>query len=318
MATAPALFITMSASGHDTQKVYSAAFHPQWGFFATTQPLHRGHRQCAREGAVGDSAAGMTRYGFTAAATDAWAMLPSSTRGDCTPVAAARNRRRRRYTPRTMADVDSRSGAAYHTPAILQWVDALHHAHDSALAYAFDAPAAHGMPAIQVGRGEGALLGMLLRLAGARRVVEVGTLAGYSTVHLARAVGPEGHVWSIEYDPRHAAVARDVLARAGLGDRVTVLEGAGVDVLPALVAEGPFDAVFLDADKVSYDRYGRWAAANLRPGGMLVGDNVYLFGRLLGEADDAAAMRRFHTEAAAHFDTVCVPTPDGLLLGIKR
>lgn len=217
-----------------------------------------------------------------------------------------------------MADIDSRSGTVYHSTEILSWVDGLHHPHDSALAYAFAAPERHGMPAIQVGRGEGVLIAMLLRLAGARRVVEVGTLAGYSTIHLARAVGPSGHVWSVEYDAKHAVVARDALQHAGVGERVTVVEGAGVDVLPTLDPNGPFDAVFLDADKVSYDRYGRWAAANLRPGGLLIGDNVFLFGRLLGDEDDARAMRRFHEEARAHFDTVCVPTPDGLLVGVKR
>lgn len=217
-----------------------------------------------------------------------------------------------------MADNDSRSGAAYHDKAILEWVDGLHHPHDGGLAYAFGAPERHGMPAIQVGRGEGALLGMLLRLAGAREVVEVGTLAAYSTIHLARAVGPTGHVWSIEYDMKHAGVAREVLSAAGLGARVTVVEGAGVDALPTLESEGPFDAVFIDADKVSYDRYGQWAATHLRPGGLLIGDNVFLFGRLLGDADDAVAMRRFHEEARQHFDTVCIPTPDGLLVGVKR
>lgn len=217
-----------------------------------------------------------------------------------------------------MADIDSRSGATYYDKAILQWVDGLHHPHDGGLAYAFAAPERHGMPAIQVGRGEGALLGMLLRLAGAREVVEVGTLAAYSTIHLARAVGPTGHVWSVEYDAKHAGVAREVLKVAGLDARVTVVEGAGVDALPTLEAEGPFDAVFIDADKVNYDRYGQWAAKHLRPGGLLIGDNVFLFGRLLGDEADAVAMRRFHEEARQAFDTVCVPTPDGLLVGVKR
>ncbi len=217
-----------------------------------------------------------------------------------------------------MADTDSRAGTAYYDRAILGWVDALHHPHDDALAHAFAAPERNGMPAVQVGRGEGALLAMLLRLAGAREVVEVGTLAGYSTIHLARAVGPTGHVWSLEYDPKHAAVARDSLERAGLGARVTVVEGAAVDTLPTLESEGPIDAVFIDADKGNYDRYGAWAAAHLRPGGLLLGDNVFLFGRLLGDAPDAVAMRRFHEQARARFDTTCIPTPDGLLVGVKR
>lgn len=217
-----------------------------------------------------------------------------------------------------MADNDSRQGTAYFNPAILAWVDGVHHPHDSALAAAFTAPERHGMPAIQVGRAEGALIGMLLRLARAREAVEVGTLAAYSTLHLARAVGTTGHVWTVEYDAKHAAVAREVIADAGLTARVTVKEGAGVDVLPAIEPEGPFDAVFIDADKVNYDRYGAWAAKNLRPGGLLIGDNVFLFGRLLGDGDDAKAMRRFHEQAREHFDTVCVPTPDGLLVGVKR
>jgi caffeoyl-CoA O-methyltransferase len=217
-----------------------------------------------------------------------------------------------------MADNDSRSGTAYFDKLILEWVDGVHHPHDAGLEGAFAAPAIHGMPAIQVGRAEGALLAMLLRLANAKKVVEVGTLAGYSTIHLARAVGPEGHVWSVEYDPKHAAVARDVLRSAGVGDRVTVVEGAGLDMLPTLEPNGPFDAVFIDADKVNYERYGRWAARNLRPGGLLIGDNVFLFGRLLEDGDDAVAMRRFHEDARDEFDTVCIPTPDGLLVGVKR
>jgi caffeoyl-CoA O-methyltransferase len=174
------------------------------------------------------------------------------------------------------------------------------------------------MPAIQVAPSEGKLLGMLIALAGARRVVEVGTLAGYSALRIARALPEDGKLWSIEYDPRHAAVARASIAAAGLSERVEVLEGPGVEVLARLVPHGPFDAVFIDADKGNYDRYGRWAHANLRSGGLLLGDNAYLFGRLLEDSPEAAAMRRFHEEAAASFDTVCIPTPDGLLLGVKR
>jgi caffeoyl-CoA O-methyltransferase len=174
------------------------------------------------------------------------------------------------------------------------------------------------MPAIQVGPAEGRTLFLLLRLIGARKVVEVGTLAGYSTIHMARALATDGHLWTIEYDPKHAEVARENLARAGLAERVTVLVGAGVDVLPTLAAHGPFDAVFVDADKKSYDQYGRWARAHLRRGGLLIGDNAYYFGNLTEDTPEALAMRRFHEEAAAAFDTACVPTPDGMLVGIKR
>ncbi len=217
-----------------------------------------------------------------------------------------------------MADPDSRAGASYGSPAVLAFVHATHCPQDAALQRAFDAPALHGMPAIQVGLSEGRLLGMLARLAGARRVVEVGTLAGYSTLHLARALPPDGHVWTLEFDPRHAAVARDNLAAGGERDRVTVVVGPALTTLPQIESHGPFDLVFIDADKGNYDAYGRWAAANLRPGGMLLGDNAYFFGRLTEDSPDAAAMRRFHQESTRAFDTVCIPTPDGLLLGIKR
>lgn len=216
-----------------------------------------------------------------------------------------------------MADVHSRAGERYADEKVRAYVDGLHAPHDQALTLAFQAPEREKMPAIQVAPSEGKLLGMLIALAGARRVVEVGTLAGYSALRIARALPPDGKLWSIEYDPRHAQVARASVAAAGLSDRVEVLEGPGVAVLERLVQHGPFDAVFIDADKGNYDRYGRWARANLRKGGLLLGDNAYFFGRLLEQSPEAEAMRRFHEEAAASFDTVCIPTPDGLLLGIK-
>lgn len=217
-----------------------------------------------------------------------------------------------------MADPLSRAGERYATAEILAYVGRLHAAEDSALQTAARAAELDGLPPIQVGPSEGRLLGLLLRLAGAKRVVEVGTLAGYSSVWMARALPEGGHLWSLEHDPHHAAVARRNLAAAGLSDRVTVLEGPAIDVLPSLEAHGPFDAVFLDADKGNYDRYGAWAETNLRRGGVLLADNVYFFGRLLGDERDAQAMRSFHEAAARSFETVCIPTPDGLLLGIKR
>ena len=217
-----------------------------------------------------------------------------------------------------MSDSESRQGHGYATPEILDWLDRLHAAHDAPLEKAFDAPGRHGMPAIQLGPSESRLLEVLLGLAGARRVVEIGTLAGYSAIRIARALPAEGRLWTIEADSRHAAVARENLEAAEVADRVTVLEGAALGVLPSLERHGPFDAVFVDADKGNYDAYGRWATRSLRPGGLLLGDNAYLFGRLMERNDEAAAMRRFHEEAALHFDTVCIPTPDGLLLGVKR
>ncbi|HQQ76512.1 MAG TPA: O-methyltransferase [Thermoanaerobaculia bacterium] len=217
-----------------------------------------------------------------------------------------------------MADMDSRAGLSYATREILDWLAGVHAPQDAALARAFDAPAAHGMPAIQLGASEAKAVALLLRLAGARKVVEVGTLAGYSALAMARALPDDGHVWTIEFDPKHVRVARENLAAAGLASKVTVLEGAGLDVLPTLEPFGPFDAVFVDADKRNYDGYGRWAARNVRKGGLLIGDNAFLFGRLLEDSAEAAAMRRFHEEARETFDTVCLPTLDGMLVGVRR
>ena len=215
-----------------------------------------------------------------------------------------------------MADSSSRGGERYATPPILDYVNRVHADHDGALAQAFAVP--DGIPAIQVGPSEGKLLYLLLRLAQAKRVVEVGTLVGYSAIHMARALPPGGHLWSIEFEPKHAEVARDNVARAGLADRVTIVVGAGRDVLPTLAGHGPFDAVFIDADKISYDFYGRWAVEHLRPGGLVLGDNAYLFGELMEDTDRGRAMRAFHELVATTCDSTCVPTPDGLVVGIKR
>lgn len=217
-----------------------------------------------------------------------------------------------------MADEASRQGTIYWTPEILAFVEKIHAGHDEHLQRAFDAPGIHGMPAIQVGASEGKLLGLLLALAGARKVVEIGTLAGYSALWMTRHLPPEGHIWSIELDPRHLDVAQANLKAAGMKDRVTLLEGPALDILGILEKHGPFDAVFIDADKGNYDRYGRWAAKHLRPGGLLLADNAFFFGRLLEDSADAAAVRRLHQEVPADFDSVCIPTPDGVLLGIRR
>lgn len=216
-----------------------------------------------------------------------------------------------------MADQASRSGDRYATPQILDWAARTHHPADPGLNRAFTAPATHGMPEIQLGPAEGRLLEVLLRLAGARKVVEIGTLAGYSALWMARALPADGHLWTIEADASHAAVAREVVEDGGYEDRITVIEGDALDVLPKLSDSGPFCAVFVDADKARYDRYGHWATANLRDGGLLIGDNAYLFGHLLEDREDAAAMRRFHEEMADHYLSLCVPTPDGLAVGVK-
>jgi predicted O-methyltransferase YrrM len=131
---------------------------------------------------------------------------------------------------------------------------------------------AAGLRAIDVSPLQGKLLHLFARAIGAKRVLEIGTLGGYSTLWLARAVGEDGQVVTLEIQPQYAEVARANLARAGVGDRVEIRVGAALDLLPAV--EGPFDLVFIDADKANQDNYLAWALKLARPGAVIVGDNV--------------------------------------------
>ncbi|ATQ27508.1 O-methyltransferase [Rhodococcus ruber] len=145
---------------------------------------------------------------------------------------------------------------------------------DPALTAALEANAAAGLPPIDVAPVQGKLLHLLARIRGARRILEIGTLGGYSTIWLARAVGDDGRVVTLEYEPRHAEVARANLDRAGVGERVEVRVGAALDLLPSLEGEAPFDLVFVDADKENNPHYVRWALRLGRPGTVIVVDNV--------------------------------------------
>jgi predicted O-methyltransferase YrrM len=143
---------------------------------------------------------------------------------------------------------------------------------DAALDAALEASDTAGLPRIAVSANQGKLLNLLARLRGARRILEIGTLGGYSTIWLARALPADGQLITLEYDPKHAEVARANIARAGLADRVEVRLGAALDTLPSL--EGPFDLSFIDADKVNNPAYFRAALAMSEPGSVIVVDNV--------------------------------------------
>jgi predicted O-methyltransferase YrrM len=153
-----------------------------------------------------------------------------------------------------------------------------------ALDAALAASAEAGLPAINVAPNQGKMLMLLAQAAGARRILEIGTLGGYSTIWLARALPPEGRLISLEYDPRHAEVARANLERAGVAERCEVRVGRALDLLPAV--EGPFEFVFIDADKPSNPDYFAWAVRLARPGGLIVIDNVVRSGGV-ADADSA-------------------------------
>jgi predicted O-methyltransferase YrrM len=167
---------------------------------------------------------------------------------------------------------------AYFTHALVQPDDVL----ESALA---DSVAA-GLPAIQVSPPQGKMLHLWARAMGARKILEIGTLGGYSTIWLARALPPGGMLVTLEIDPEHAMVAQSNLARAGLSGMVDLRLGRALDTLPMLQAEevGPFDFVFIDADKPSNPDYYRWALKLSRPGSLIVIDNVVREGKVLDGA----------------------------------
>jgi len=169
---------------------------------------------------------------------------------------------------------------------------------DEDLQAALDAAAAAGLPAIQVSPPQGRLLAQLARLVGARSVLEFGTLGGYSTILLARALAPGGRLVTLEANPEYAEVARGSIERAGLGEQVEIRVGPALEALPGLEDEGagPFDLVFIDADKVNTPNYFAWALERTRPGGLIVADNVVRDGTLADADGDetAQAQRRLH------------------------
>jgi predicted O-methyltransferase YrrM len=158
---------------------------------------------------------------------------------------------------------------------------------------------AAGLPAINVAPNQGKLLMLLAQMAGARRILEIGTLGGYSTIWLGRALPQDGELVTLEYEPRHAEVARKNIERAGLAGRVEVKVGRGVDLLPGLT--GPFDFVFIDADKASNPDYFREALRLSRLGTVIVVDNVVRAGAVLKAGGDAnvEGIRRMNVLIAA-------------------
>jgi predicted O-methyltransferase YrrM len=159
---------------------------------------------------------------------------------------------------------------------------------DAALAAALADSDAAGLPAIQVTPNQGRFLQLLARSIGARAILELGTLGGYSTLWLARGLAPGGRLVTLEAEPRHAEVARASFARAGLAGVISIRVGPALDTLPKLVAEGagPFDLVFIDADKPSLPDYFQWSLRLARPGTVIVVDNVVRDGEV---ADDGSA-----------------------------
>ena len=161
-----------------------------------------------------------------------------------------------------------------------------------------------GLPAIGVSRLQGKFLEVLVRICGARRVLEIGTLGGYSTIWMARALPEDGRIVTLEFDLHHAEVASTNLLRAGVAERVDLRLGPAIEILPKLVgtSDAPFDLIFIDADKESYSEYLDWALKLSRIGTVIVADNVVRDGKVIDpECDDprVQGIRRFAARLAA-------------------
>jgi caffeoyl-CoA O-methyltransferase len=214
--------------------------------------------------------------------------------------------------------------------AVDHYIDELFAPQDDALQAAVQSLADAEMPHIHVTPNQGKLLHVLALLCGARRILEIGTLSGYSAIWMARALPPEGRLITLESDAKHASVARQNIERAGLAPQVEVREGSALDILPRLLEEGagPFDMVFIDADKEPYTDYLRWSLRLARPGTLIVADNVIRKGRVLDAAgDDAglAGIQQFNAVLAAEPGVAATILPtmgakgyDGLALAVVK
>ena len=188
--------------------------------------------------------------------------------------------------------------------AVDQYINGLLVPSDPALDAALAASDSGGLPTIQVSPTQGKLLHLLARLQGAKNILEIGTLGGYSTIWLARALPPGGRVLTLEADARHAEVARANFARAGLAEVIELRLGPALETLPQIATEGrgPFDLIFLDANKSTMAEYFDWALKLSRPGSVIIADNVIRDGAVLNASSDdpdIQGVRRFNQRVAS-------------------
>jgi len=212
--------------------------------------------------------------------------------------------------------------------AVDGYINELFAPHDEALSAALKASDDAGLPSINVTANQGKLLMMLAMMQRATKILEIGTLGGYSTIWLARGLTKGGKLISLEYEPKHATVARGNVARAGLADAVEIITGAALETLPKLEAQkrGPLDLIFIDADKAGYPDYLNWSIKLSRPGTVIVADNVVRDGKIIDAASSdrsVQAVRKFNEMlakdkrlTATEFQTVGAKGYDGLAIAI--
>lgn len=198
---------------------------------------------------------------------------------------------------------------------------------DPSLQHALQVAKKRGTPPLQVVPTDGRHLEVLARSVQAKRIVEIGTLCGYSAVFLANALPEGGKLYTCEQSPHHISVANEVFQALGLAKKIEIIGGKALNSLPGLAKEGPFDVVFIDADKANYPKYFDWAIENLRSGGLLIADNVFVFGFIGDEnlpqgelANLVLAMREFNQKCVAdqRLVTTFLPTGEGMVVAVKK
>ena len=210
------------------------------------------------------------------------------------------------------------------SPELAEYVGREFGPEDDVLAEVRERSLAAGLPAIQMGPFDNLHLEILTRAIGARKAVEIGTLGGYSGISIVRGLAPGGVLHTFEYEPKHADVAGDSFRRAGFSDRVQVHVGPALEHLPEIEGEGPFDLVFIDADKRNYPNYLAWAEEHLRVGGVVLGDNAFAWGNVVrdtpgadGDAGRAIAAFNHRLARGGRFRATMLPTAEGLAMGVK-
>jgi predicted O-methyltransferase YrrM len=193
---------------------------------------------------------------------------------------------------------------------------------DEGLQWTYQDTPQRGLPAISVKPEEGRFLQFLVRACGVRKAVEIGTLGGYSGIWIARGLAKDGKLITLEKEAFHAKVAREHFEAAGVAERIEIRIGNAHETLDALKQEGPFDFVFIDAEKPGYEAYYDWAIENLRPGGVIAAHNAFRKGSVAGTVEDddySAGMRAFNQRVAKDQRVISTifPAGDGILVAVK-
>jgi caffeoyl-CoA O-methyltransferase len=207
-------------------------------------------------------------------------------------------------------------------PQIDKYVTELFKPQDTILFEIVQRAARESLPPIHVSALDGRYLEIITLAVGARKAVEIGTLAGYSGVSIARGLAPKGKLFTFEFSDHHAKVAEKSFKKAGLSSKVEIFVGPALDNLPKIESQGPFDLVFIDADKGNYPAYLEWSIRNLRVGGIFLGDNTFAWGKISDSKSkdtNVKALREFNRIAATHprFRSTILPTGEGLTIGVK-